>query len=175
MIKSIGLEGMKGYEIVVEADVRTDREQCIIIGLPDMSMKESKERILSNLYALNLDLSMKRITIQLSPSDKRKIGVGYDCAMLLAVLQQMMEKPFKIEEDTCILGALSLNGDIVSFHGLIPAIQQALQMNFKRIIIPPLDTSFLQADDSIEIVTVQNVQQLLDYLNGQLSVAMTRL
>lgn len=42
MIKSIGLEGMKGYEIHVEADVRTDREACVIIGLPDTTMKESR-------------------------------------------------------------------------------------------------------------------------------------
>lgn len=49
MVKSIGLEGMKGYEIIVEADVRNDREQFVIIGLPDASMKESKERIISNL------------------------------------------------------------------------------------------------------------------------------
>lgn len=81
MVKSIGLEGMKGYEIDVEVNVRTDREQCVI-GLPDTSMKESRERILANLYALDFDLSLKRITIQLSPSDKRKNGIGFDCAML---------------------------------------------------------------------------------------------
>lgn len=175
MIKSIGLEGMKGYEIYVEADVRNDREQCVIIGLPDASMKESRERILSNLYALNFDLSLKRMTIQLSPPDQRKNGIGYDCAMLLAVLQKLMDKPFQLDEETCVLGGLSLQGDIVPFHGLVPAIQQALQMNFKKIIIPPIDTSFLQVDDEIEIVPVQNVQQLWDYFAGQLSLAMISL
>lgn len=175
MIKSIGLEGMKGYEIHVEADVRNDREQCVIIGLPDTSMKESRERILSNLYALNFDLSLKRITIQLSPSDQRKNGVGYDCAMLLAVLQKLMEKPFNIDEHTCVLGGLSLQGDIVPFHGLVPAIQQALQMNFKKIIIPPIDMSFLHVEDEIEIVSVKNIQQLWDYFTGQLSFGMLHL
>ncbi|WP_161952357.1 hypothetical protein [Metalysinibacillus jejuensis] len=52
MVKSVGLEGLKGYCIDIEADVRTDKEACIIIGLPDLSMKESRERILSNLYRL---------------------------------------------------------------------------------------------------------------------------
>nr|WP_106784394.1 magnesium chelatase domain-containing protein [Lysinibacillus timonensis] len=92
MIRSVGLEGMRGYEVVVEADVRNEKEQCVIVGLPDASIKESKERILSNLHLLNLDLSMKIISIHLSPSDKRKVGVGYDCAMLLAVIQKVWEK-----------------------------------------------------------------------------------
>lgn len=158
MICSVGLEGMRGYVVQVEADVRLDKEQCIIVGLPDTSMKESRERILSNLHLLDLDLTLKKITIHLSPSDKRKIGVGYDCAMLLAVLNKMLEKPLPLNEHTCILGGLSLYGDITTFHGLIPSLQQALQLGFKRIFIPPIDTSFLQLSDDIEIIALHNVQ-----------------
>lgn len=175
MICSVGLEGMRGYVVNIEADVRLDKEQCVIVGLPDASIKESKERILSNLHGQNLDLTLKKITIHLSPSDKRKIGVGYDCAMLLAVLNKMLETPLPIDDKTCVLGSLSLNGDIVAFHGLIPSLQQALQLGFKRILIPPIDTSFLQTPDDIEIVPLQNITQMIDYLNGQLSLAMTRL
>lgn len=148
---------------------------CVIVGLPDASMKESKERILSDLHLLDLDLTLKKITIHLSPSDKRKIGVGYECAMLLAVLNKILEKPLPINEQTCVLGSLSFQGEIVAFHGLIPSLQQALQLSFKRIFIPPIDTSFLQLTDDIEIVALHNVQQLLDYLNGQLSLDMTRI
>lgn len=66
MVRSVGLEGMKGYVVHVEADVRLEKEQCVIVGLPDASMKESKERILSNLHLLQLDLTLKKITIHLS-------------------------------------------------------------------------------------------------------------
>lgn len=175
MIRSIGLEGMRGYTVMVEADVRLDKEQCVIVGLPDASMKESKERILSNLHSLGIDLTLKKITIHLSPSDKRKVGVGYDCAMLLAVLNKTLEQPLPIDANTCVLGSLALNGDIVEFHGLIPSLQQALQLGFKRILLPPIDTSFLNVTDEIELVPLQNVQQLIDYLNGQLSLAMLHL
>lgn len=169
MIKSIGLEGMKGYEINVEADVRTDREACVIIGLPDTTMRESRERILANLYALNYDLSLKRITIQLSPPDKRKTGIGYDCAMLIAVLKKLMPESIQVDEHTCILGGLTLQGEIVPFHGLVPALQQALQMNFKRIILPPIDTSFIQINNTIELVTLESVKQLIAFFTGTLN------
>ena len=49
-VMSIGLQGLKGERVRVEADIRVDKEQCVIIGLPDASIKESKERILSCLH-----------------------------------------------------------------------------------------------------------------------------
>ena len=103
------------------------------------------------------------------------MGVGYDCAMLLAVLNKTMDKPLPIDEHTCVLGSLTLNGEIVPFHGLIPSLQQALQLGFKRILIPPIDTSFLQLNDEVELVPLTTVQQMLDYLNGQFSLAMAKL
>lgn len=106
------------------------------------------------------------MTIQLSPPDKRKNGIGYDCAMLLAVLKKLMPETIRVDEHTCILGGLSLQGNIVPFHGLIPALQQALQMNFKRIILPPIDTSFIQLNESIELVTLESVKQLVAYFSG---------
>lgn len=58
---SVGLEGMRGHRVIVEANVRDEKEACIIIGLPDASMKESKERILSCLHTLGTDISMKKL------------------------------------------------------------------------------------------------------------------
>lgn len=171
MITSIGLEGMKGYVVHIEADVRNDREQCTIVGLPDTSMKESKERIISNLYALNIDISLKKITIHLYPSDKRKMGVGYDCAMLLAVLQQLFEKPLTIPPKTCVLGGLSLKGEIVSFHGVVPSIHQAIQLGFEKIIIPPIETETFGLPKTVQLIPLSTVQQLLDYFRGQLSLS----
>lgn len=166
---SVGLEGMKGHKVLVESNVRVEKDQFVIVGLPDASIKESKERILSCIHALNLDITMKKITVHLSPSDKRKTGTGYDCAMLLAVLCNILEDPPHIDDDTCVLASLSLDGKLVPFHGLIPSIQQAIMLGFKRIILPPVDLSFMEAKEGIELVTIDDISQLIDYLKGQLS------
>ncbi|BAQ09989.1 Mg chelatase, subunit chli [Bacillus sp. OxB-1] len=172
-VLSVGLEGMKGHIVYIEANVRVEKEACIIVGLPDASMKESKERILSCLHNLDIDMAMKKITIHLSPSDKRKTGTGHDCAMLLAVLREVMEEPIPIDPKTCFLAALSLSGDLVPFHGLIPAIQQALRLGFEQIILPPIDTEFLNSPEGVELVPLHSVADLLAYLRGQQKLART--
>lgn len=163
---SVGLQGMKGHKVAVEANVRMEREQCVIIGLPDASIKESKERVLSCLHAMKMDIAMKKITIHLSPADIRKSGTGFDCAMLLAVMQKVMKEPLPIDDNTCVIAALSLNGELVPFHGMIPAIQQAIALGFKRILIPPVNVSFLRYAKETEIIPLSNMYALLSYLNG---------
>lgn len=163
---SVGLQGMKGHKVAVEANVRMGREQVVIIGLPDASIKESKERILSCLHAMNLEIDMKKITIHLSPSDIRKSGTGFDCAMLLAVMQEVLDNPLPIDESTCVIASLSLNCDLVPFHGMIPAIQQAIALGYKQILIPPIDVSFLQHVEDVKIVPLPDIHALISYLRG---------
>ncbi|MBE1556049.1 YifB family Mg chelatase-like AAA ATPase [Sporosarcina limicola] len=160
---------MKGHEIVVETNVRSEKDQFVIVGLPDASIKESKERILSCIHTLSLDISMKKIIIHLSPSDKRKTGTGHDCAMLLAVLHEILEDPLPMDDTTCVLASLSLNGKLVHFYGLIPSIQQAMLLGFKRIILPPVDLAFLDDKQDVKFVPIADVAQLISYLRGQSS------
>lgn len=110
---------MKGHNVLVEANVRSEKDQFVIVGLPDISIKESKERILSCLNTLDIDISMKKITIHLTPSDKQKSGTGHDCAMLLAVLHELLEELILMDDSTCVQASLSLDGKLAPFHGLI--------------------------------------------------------
>lgn len=164
---TVGLQGLKGELVRVEANVRIDKEQCVIIGLPDASIKESIERILSCLHQLEFDVTMKKITIHLSPADMRKSGTGFDGAMLLAVIQELLEEPLPVTDDICVIASLSLHGELVPFHGILPAIQQALTMDFTRIYLPPIDSSFLNFTKDVELIPVPTVEALINHLRGQ--------
>lgn len=164
------MSGLSGQVIEVEATVREDKEQCVIIGLPDASIKESRERILNSLHALKRDIDMKKITIHLSPADVKKQGTSYDAAMLLAVLQAMSKRPIQIPDKTCFIGALTLNGRLTTFHSMIPTIHQAIRLGFKRIYIPPIETSlFAQAAD-VELIRMPDMEALLSHLEGKLTL-----
>lgn len=167
---TVGLQGLKGDLIRVEAKVRSYRERCVIIGLPDASIKESEERILSCLHLLDFDMSMKQITIHLSPADIRKSGTGFDAAMLLAVIQELADEKLPISDEVCVIAALSLDGSFVPFHGLLPTLQQALRLGFKRIYLPPIDTSFISNRSDVELIPLPNIDTLLSHLRGQTSI-----
>ena len=149
--------------------MRPDKDQFVIVGLPDVFIKESKERVMSCLHALDVDVDMKKVTVHLSPADKRKTGTGYDAAMLVAVLREVMKEPIPLDESTCILASLSLDGQLESYLGLIPAIQQAVLLGVKRILLPPIDVKVLGQSLSAELIPLTDVQQLLDCLRGQVS------
>lgn len=84
--------------------------------------------------------------------DKRKTGTGYACTMLLAVLCNILKDPSALDDNTCVLALLSLDGKLVPFNGLIPSIQQAINLGFKRIILPSVDLTFLEYKPDIELV-----------------------
>lgn len=164
------MQGLKGQVIKVEATVRTDKDQCIIIGLPDVSIKESKERILNSLHALGKDMDMKKITILLSPADVKKQGTSYDAAMLLAVLQAMSKNPIKIPEKTCIIAALTLDGHLTTFHSMIPTIHQAIVLGFQKIYLPPIELSLFAQATNVELIRVAHMDDLLADLQGKTSL-----
>lgn len=169
-VLSVGLNGMKGQIIKVEATVRNDKEQCVIIGLPDASIKESKERILNCLHALGQDIDMKKISIHLSPADVKKQGTSYDAAMLLAVLQAMSKHPVHIPDKTCIIAALTLDGHLTTFHNMIPTIHQAILLGFNKIYLPTIETSLFAQVTAVELIPISHMTHLLSHLQGKQSL-----
>lgn len=169
-IRSVGLNGLKGQMIQVEATVRNDKEQCIIIGLPDATIKESRERILNSLHSLNLDIEMKKITINLSPADLKKTGTGFDGAMLLAVIQEIRKNKLPITDDMCVIAALSLDGHLLSFQSLIPTVQQAIQLGFKRIYLPPIAPAIFAYVTNVELLSFTHIQDVINHLEGKTSL-----
>ena len=87
--------------------------------------------------------------------------------MVLAVLEQLLETPLRLDEHTCVLAALTLNGRLESFHGMIPSIQQAIELGFRRIILPAIDLRFLGKVPQVDFVMIHDIHQLLQYVKGQ--------
>lgn len=166
-IYSVGLEGSQGHIVTIEARIREEKENVVIVGLPDATLKESRERVMSALHALSLDLTMTKVTIQLFPSDRQKQGTGFDLAMALAVIDRVNKKPLPIGPETCVLASINLYGALMPFHGLLPSINQARKLGFKRILVPAGPNYSLLPKDAIELVELEDITQTIQYLNGQ--------
>jgi magnesium chelatase family protein len=166
-VTSIGLKGMEGYRVNVEVKALSGVESIVIVGLPDASVKESKDRITAALHSMGISIADQKIIISLSPSEQKKNGPMFDLAMAICVMRNLGELKIKIPQDTGFIGALSLYGEVQPVEGMLPAVLAAKQLGLKRLYmpfderLPPLEV------EGLEIVYVSSLHEVIQHLSGQ--------
>ncbi len=166
-VTSIGLRGLEGYRVRVEVQAVDGIDAIVIVGLPDASVKESKERVAAALHSMNHSLTDQKIIINLSPAEQKKNGPLFDLPMALGVLLSMNEIHVKLSEDFAFIGALSLDGGIQPVEGMLPAILAAKRLGLKRLYMP-FDEKLPQLEfNGLDIVYVSSVHDVIQHLSGQ--------
>lgn len=146
-----------------------------IVGLPDIAVKESKERIRTAIRNTGIELKSMRYIINLSPASFRKDGAILDLAITVALLKAMQIIKEKEEKATIFIGELSLNGDIKSVNGILPMCIEAMKHNIKRVIIPYENYKEASIVKGLEIVIVKNLKELIKFLNGAVKISVPKL
>lgn len=134
-INTVALQGINIVNVNVQIHMANGVPAFNIVGLPDKTVAESRERIRAALNSINLLLPPKRITINLSPADLLKEGSHYDLAIAIGLLVVMNVIPVEKVHPYIIMGELALDRRVVSVLGVLPAVINAKQKN-KRIICP---------------------------------------
>ena len=174
IVKTMSLIGIRGYLINVEIDVTGGLPNFDIVGLPDVSVKEAKERIRSAIRNSNIDFPSRRILVNLSPADIRKEGTSYDLPMAVGILitfGQIKEQNIK---DVIFIGELSLDGRINKVNGILPMCIEALKLGIKVVVLPEQNAKEASILKDLEVIGVKNLQEVVDYLNGKLKVRSTK-
>ncbi|MFY3790509.1 YifB family Mg chelatase-like AAA ATPase [Ureibacillus sp. MALMAid1270] len=170
VVSSIGLKGIEGYRVQVEVQL-VPGEGVSIVGLPDTSVKESRERVMAALYSYDCQIIDQKVVIHLSPAEQKKNSPIFDLAMAIGVMNEAGEIKDKIPNDAAFLGVLSLDGSIKSVEGMLPAIIAARKEGFKILYLPRiLDVPF-DSIDGIEFRFVETLQEVIDSFSGQLSAS----
>lgn len=165
-IKTCVLYGLEGYEVDLETDLSGGLPNFSIVGLPDISIKESKERVRSALKNSGFAFPVSRITVNLAPANLKKEGSQIDLPIAVGILaaNKIIEK--NIYEKTCIIGELSLDGNITAVDGALPMVISMRNNNFDRAIIPFDNKEECGAIEGINVIPVENLKELVHYLNG---------
>lgn len=165
-VNSIGLKGLEGYLVQVEVQVMAGVESVTIVGLPDASVKESRERVLSAMHVMGHSLADKKVIVNLSPAEQRKNGPLFDLAIALGVLKSGDFVSVKVPMDVAFIGAVSLDGSVVPVQGMLSAILAAKQLRL-RILYLPYDKNIPEVTlDGLELVYVSSIEDVLAYLEG---------
>ena len=169
-IKTCVLYGLEGYEVDVETDLSGGLPNFNIVGLPDISIKESKERVRSAIKNSRFDFPVSRITVNLAPANLKKEGSQIDLPIAVGILaaSKIIFKP--VDEKTCIIGELSLDGNITAIDGALPMVISMRNNKFEKAIVPVDNKEECGAVEGIDIIPVNNIIQLVDYLNGKTSI-----
>lgn len=128
--------GLEGFLINVEVDISKGLPMFNIVGLPDASVKEAKERVRAAITNCGFEFPLGRITINLAPADVRKIGSLLDLPMALGILMESDQICKKNMEDSIIFGELSLFGELKGIKGTIPIIVEGFKEKINKFIFP---------------------------------------
>ncbi|TQJ41312.1 magnesium chelatase family protein [Arthrobacter sp. SLBN-112] len=130
---SIALVGLNGYMVEVEADIGQTLPAFVILGLPDASLNEARERIRSAAKNSGIPLSRRKITANLIPASLPKRGSGFDLAVTMAVLRAAND--IKPTGRTVFIAELGLDGRLRPVRGILPAVMAAVQADYPEIVV----------------------------------------
>lgn len=174
IVKTIALNGLTGYLVSAQVDVSNGLPYFEIVGLPDTSVKESKERVKTAIKNSKAEFLSKRIIVNLAPANTRKEGSTFDLPIAVGILIAngiiSSNNLYDFLDDTIFIGELSLNGNIENTKGILPICIEAKNLGIKRIILPKVNAKEASVISGIEIIPVCNLNEVIDFLNNTISI-----
>lgn len=168
--KSMALHGLEGFLIDVQVDISSGMPSWDVVGLPDVSVKESKERVRTAIKNSGFELRSSKIIVNLAPAEIKKEGPYFDLPIAVGILLSMETiKPQKLE-DTIFIGELSLDGKLMKVNGILPLCIEAKKLNIKRIILPKENVKEATIVKGIEVIGINDLKEIVMYLNEEIEI-----
>lgn len=164
-INSLGLFGLNAFSVEAEIDISRGQPLFEIVGLPDLVVKESRERIRSALRACEIALPPARIMVNLAPANTRKSGSVHDLAILAAILAATQRIPLPAD-DCAFIGEVSLNGTVRPVQGVLPMVLLARKNGLRAVFVPADNAFEASVVDDIAVYGVASVADLLAHFDG---------
>ena len=171
IVKSIALQGLNGYLIAIEVDISQGLPCFEIVGLPDISVREAKERVKTAIRNSKVEFLSRRIVVNLAPANIRKVGPRFDLPIAVGILianrniQNLYLNEFLSE--TIFIGELSLDGTVEKVNGVLPICIEAKKLGIKRIVLSKKNAKEASIVEGLEILPINNLKEMIEYLNGE--------
>lgn len=167
---SFGVNGVYGYPVNIEVFGINGLPGMEIIGLPDASVRESRDRVNAAIINSGKEMKPRRITINLAPADMKKEGPSFDLPIAVGVMianGELIPAPGKSPEKIAMFGELSLDGHIQPVAGVLPMVISASEHGIKDIILPSQNAHEVACIQDIHVYPVTHLTQVINYLEGK--------
>ena len=165
-VLSSAVVGIDSFPVDVEVDLSTGLPQFSTVGLPDTTVKESRDRIKAAMKNSGYRFPENRVTVNLAPADIRKEGTGFDLPIALGILAAEGLVGRERLRDYLVMGELSLDGRVKGVQGVLPSAFMAREQKLKGLIVPSDNAGEAALVQGLEVIPVAFLCDLVDFLNG---------
>lgn len=169
-LSSASTFGIDAFIIEIETHLDNALPAFSVVGLPDSTVKEARDRVTAAIKNSEFIFPNKKITVNLAPADIRKEGSAFDLPIALGILSAVGVIPLEKFENTVILGELALEGVLRPIHGTLSIALEAKAAGFRRLLIPKQNAQEGALVDGIEVIPIETLRQAVDFLNNDISI-----
>ncbi|AGZ45503.1 hypothetical protein AFR_36235 [Actinoplanes friuliensis DSM 7358] len=163
----VGLVGVEGHLIEVEADLSPGLPAVVLTGLPDTALHEARDRVRAAVVNSGQTWPNRRITVNLLPATLPKHGSAFDLAIAAALLAGAGELPAAPLEGVVVLGELGLDGAVRPIRGVLPMVAAAVRAGMTRVIVPLGNAREATVVPGVTVRAVDSLHRLVAYVRGE--------
>ena len=164
-VRSAAVFGIEAFPVSIEVDISFGLPGLTIVGLPDASVRESRDRIRSAVRNSGFDFPSRRIVVNLAPADVRKAGTSFDLPIALGVLAAAGVITRSVVDDLLIVGELSLDGGIQAARGVLPVAASARKRHIRGLLLPAANGPEAAVVEGLEFHPVKSLTEAVRALN----------
>ncbi|MBI4886402.1 MAG: YifB family Mg chelatase-like AAA ATPase [Acidobacteria bacterium] len=165
-LRSAAVFGVDAYPVQIEVDVSFGLPHFTMVGLPDATVRESRDRVRAAIRNSGFAFPSHRITVNLAPADVRKAGSSFDLPIALGLLASSGQLTRRAIDDTVVLGELSLDGAINGVRGVLPIAIAARRLGLRRLLLPPQNAAEASVVDGLDVQVARSLPEALEALNS---------
>ncbi|OIJ65916.1 YifB family Mg chelatase-like AAA ATPase [Streptomyces mangrovisoli] len=161
---AVALVGVEGVVVEVQADLEPGVAAFTLVGLPDKSLTESRDRVRAAVVNSGAEWPQRKLTVGLSPASVPKAGSGFDLAVACAVLGAAERIDPRVLADIVMIGELGLDGRVRPVRGILPAVLAAADAGYEQVVVPECAAAEAALVPGVSVLGVRSLRQLIAVL-----------
>ena len=169
-VNSGAVVGIEAFPVEIEVNAGHGEPKVVIVGLPDVAVKESADRVWTALINSGFRPPMGRTTINLAPADMKKEGPSFDLPIALGIIAALDDLSTDLLPRICMVGELALSGAVRKVRGILPITLMAKKAGIKAVMVPAENAEEAAVVDGIKVFPVRNLREAADFLNQDIKL-----